>query len=157
MNKETFNILYEKSLKLVHKYHKDMVDKGNNPYIDHLLYVSNNCCSYEGKIAGLLHDILEDTECTENTLLENEIPIEIINAIKLLTRTSDETYANYIDRLINSENTIALEVKSSDLSNNMDLSRLDSITEKDIQRVNKRYKPAKEKVLNKLNELNNKN
>lgn len=150
MDKYTFNKLYETSLKLVYKYHKDMVDKGGNPYIEHLLYVSNNCNTYESKIAGLLHDILEDTECSEYTLLSQGIPTDVVEAIKLLTKKDSEKYNDYIERLINSENNIALEVKLSDLSHNMDLSRLKVVTEKDLNRVEKRYKPTKEKILKAL-------
>lgn len=154
MDKHTFNQLYKKALKLVYQYHKDMVDKGGNPYINHLLYVSNNCNTYESKIAGLLHDILEDTQCTEYVLLENNIPKEIVDAVKFLTKNNNEAYNEYIDRLINSKNTIALEVKLWDLSNNMDLDRLKDVTKKDLDRVSKRYKPAKEKILKTLNEIN---
>lgn len=154
MDKHTFNILYENSLKLIYLHHKDSVDKGNNPYIDHLLYVSNNCTNYKSKIAGLLHDILEDTSCTEYDLLKNNIPKDIVDAIKLLTKKEGAIYKEYIKQLVNSNNAIALEVKFWDLTNNMDLSRLDNITEKDLSRVDERYKPAREKISEKLKELN---
>ena len=149
-----FDKVYKIALELINLYHKDMMDKGNNPCIEHLLYVSNNCINKDAKIAGLLHDILEDTDCTEQILIDSNISTDIIKAIKLLTKSDNETYASYIDNLVASNNIIALEVKFWDLSNNMDLSRLDTITEKDLNRVKKRYKPAQKKILEKLNELN---
>lgn len=154
MDKHEFNTVYENSLKLIYEHHKDNVDKGNNPYINHLLYVSNNCTNFKSKITGLLHDILEDTDCTEYQLLRNNVSQDIVDAIKLLTKKEDITYNEYINQLIDSNNAIALEVKFWDLTNNMDLSRLDNITEKDLKRVEKRYKPAKEKISKKLKELN---
>lgn len=154
MENHEFDKTYKTALELINLHHKDMTDKGNNPYIEHLLYVSNNCINKDAKIAGLLHDILEDTDCTEQILIDNNISTDVINAIKLLTKPDNETYANYIDNLVASNNIIALEVKFWDLSNNMDLSRLETITERDLNRVKKRYKPAQKKILEKLNELN---
>lgn len=154
MDNYIFDKAYKTALELINLYHKDMMDKGNNPYIEHLLYVSNNCINKDAKIAGLLHDILEDTDCTEQILIDSNISTDIIKAIKLLTKSDNETYASYIDNLVASNNIIALEVKFWDLSNNMDLSRLETITERDLNRVKKRYKPAQKKILEKLNELN---
>lgn len=154
MDNYIFDKAYKTALELINLYHKDMMDKGNNPYIEHLLYVSNNCINKDAKIAGLLHDILEDTDCTEQILIDSNISTDIIKAIKLLTKSDNETYSSYIDNLVASNNIIALEVKFWDLSNNMDLSRLETITERDLNRVKKRYKPAQKKILEKLNELN---
>lgn len=153
MNDKMFKTLYNISLDLVEKHHKDSVDKGGNAYLEHLIYVSNNCSTYEAKIAGLLHDILEDTNCTEYDLLKNNIPKDIIDNVKLLTKKEDVTYKEYISQIVNSNNAIALEVKFWDLTNNMDLNRLNNVTEKDLMRVEKRYKPAREKISEKLKEL----
>ncbi len=52
-------------------------------------------------MVALLHDILEDTEVTYEDL-SKVLPYDIINDIFALTRKSDETYFEYIDRITKS-------------------------------------------------------
>ena len=49
-------------------------------------------------------------------------------------------------------NKIALNVKLSDLKCNMDINRIKNPTTNDYERIHKRYEPAYDKILNKLNE-----
>ncbi len=58
-------------------------------------------------------------------------PNEIVDTIKLVTFNKETPYLDYI-RLIKN-NPIARQVKISDLKHNSDLSRYDTITEKDLQ------------------------
>ena len=60
---------------------------------------------------------------------------------------------DYIERIINSDNEDALEVKLADLKHNMDISRLENPTVKDFSRIEKRYRPNYIKIQNKLNEM----
>ncbi len=144
---------YDDALDFVKDLFDGVVDKGGNPYIEHLVAVSNGVDSEEEKICGLLHDVLEDTYITEHDLEEIGIQRNIIDAIKLVSRNPDETYNAFIDRIIKSKNTMALKVKLADLNHNSDISRITNSTEKDYRRVEKRYKPAKEKIIKKLKEL----
>ena len=127
---------------LAYKYFKNKKDKGGNPYMEHLIYVSEHCLSNNSKIVGVLHDILEDTDISiaelEAILHEN-----LIEAIQLLTRRKDEHYSDYIGRIVNSNNLIAIEVKLHDLENNMDITRLNKLVigENDLNRIRK-YKKA---------------
>ena len=139
---------------LAYKYFKDKIDKGGNPYMKHLNFVKNHCLTYDGQIVGILHDILEDTDCSygelKSTICEN-----LIECIQLLTRKENEKYSDYIGRIIDSNNVIALEVKLHDLENNMDITRLKCIGQKDIDRI-KKYKKAYNRVWSKYIELFNK-
>ena len=139
---------------LAYKYFKDKKDKGGNPYMQHLRFVKNHCLTYDGQIVGILHDILEDTDCSiyelENILHEN-----LIECIQLLTRKENEKYSDYIGSIVNSNNIIALEVKLHDLENNMDITRLKYVEQKDIDRI-KKYKKAYNRVWSKYIELFNK-
>ena len=47
----------------------------------------------------------------------------------------------------------ALEVKLADLKNNIDLTRIKNPSVKDYERVEKRYMPSYEKILNRLKEI----
>ena len=76
----------EETQKLVKKYFKDKVDKGNNPYMEHLEYVSSLGRNETEKIIGLLHDTLEETELTKEELLEFGFSKEIVEVIEILNR-----------------------------------------------------------------------
>ena len=62
-------------------------------------------------------------------------------------------YSDYIDRIVASNNKDALNVKLADLNHNMDISRIKNPTLKDVDRIEKRYRPAYIKILNKLEEM----
>ncbi len=139
-----------KAKELIIKYFGDKKDKGGNPYIKHLEYVSSKGRNEEEKIIGLLHDILEDTKLTEKDLISNGFNQNIIKIIKILTRDKKNSYDEYINNIIKSNSEVALYIKKIDMEHNMDLSRIKNITEKDIERIEKKYKPNYIKICNAL-------
>lgn len=152
------------ALQLCHKLHSDQNDKCGQPYWIHPFtvamrgftgYDSSKHISYA--IVGLLHDIPEDTGmCVEALATLIELTDEEIKAIKLLTRKDGILYNEYIDRIVESNNEIAITVKLDDLLHNMNLNRFTEanidVSEKDEQRADK-YKSAFYKLHNKLNEI----
>lgn len=139
--------LYEKATKIVDRVFENDLDKGGVPYLEHLFYVSNRGENEKEKVAGLLHDIIEDKKVKEKDLLEIGFPLEIVEVVGLLTRNKNkETYSSYIDRLIQSNNIAALKIKVRDMEHNMDLSRIPNPTEKDYQRNAQKYIPQYRKV-----------
>ena len=137
---KTSNEQLEIAIELAIKYHKGQIDKGGNAYILHPLEVMNNVNRMESKIVAVLHDIIEDTECTVDTLREWGINEDAIESINVLTHKEGMSYMEYIREI--SYDFIATEVKLADLKCNMDLSRLNrKITNKDLER-NKKYMKA---------------
>ena len=148
-----FKRLKKETENLIHKYFKDKKDKGGNDYIFHLYAVANavNAESARENIdyssdeyefykkayyVALLHDILEDTECTEEELIEIGCDAEMIEAIKAITRLkSEQFYYHFIKRV--SENPIATLVKIYDLENNMDVRRLNVFGDYEMKRLKK--------------------
>ena len=61
--------------------------------------------------------------------------------MEILCKRKNEKYFDYIDRIKATKLTI--NVKLSDLKDNMNLDRLKEVTEKDLKRLEK-YKKAKE-------------
>lgn len=137
---------YDYTLKFVYELFKDKKDKSNKPYVDHLIRVSSNFNEEKLKIISLLHDTIEDTDVNASKLLEMGYEKDIVNAVELLTNTFN-SYDEFIDNIINSNNELAIKVKLKDLEDNMNLSRLIEIKEKDIIR-NIKY----EKAYNRLKE-----
>ena len=122
-------------------------DKGGKPYIDHLKRVAENSKNYftganylaDLEIIALLHDLLEDSpEWTKKHLDSIFKDILIVDAVLRLTKRPELSYDDYIKNISNCR--YARAVKLADLKDNMDLTRLPKITEKDIERVKKYHK-----------------
>ena len=86
-------------------------------------------------IVAILHDVLEDTFVTKAYLIEEEFRDIIISAIEAITKIRYEEYNNYINRV--KSNKLATTVKIADLLDNINLSRLTTISVKDINRTRK--------------------
>lgn len=157
LDKENFefikniNDLVKKATMIANIFFKDKKDKGGYPYLGHLQYVSNGFDDTNHKVVGLLHDVIEDTVVSKTILKELGFPDNIIDAIDILTRKTED-YSSYIDSIVNSNNLLAIDVKMKDLEHNMDITRISNPTEEDRKRIEK-YKKSFEKLEKKRNEL----
>ncbi|MEO1657768.1 MAG: GTP pyrophosphokinase [Pseudomonadota bacterium] len=131
------------ALALASRFHAGQTDWAGRSYLEHICAVVAGASSANGKVVAALHDILEDTDCDVDQL-QKLFPIEIVDAVVALTRTDQETYRRFIERV--AENALATEVKLSDLAHNMDLSRIPDPQQKDFDR-NRKYERAKERLL----------
>lgn len=133
--------LLEKALQIAVKAHSGQIDKAGSAHIFHPIRVSNRCSTDDERIVALLHDTIEDTEVTAEYLLMEGFPRNIVDAILSVTRNEDESYDDFIKR--SRLNPIGRQVKLHDLEDNMDITRLNELTEKDIYRLNKYIKAYK--------------
>lgn len=147
------NDLLLKTLELVIKLFEGKTDKAGLPYYNHLLKVYANVSEYDEKIIALLHDVVEDTDITFDNLKEYGYPDSILEALKVLTKKKGEYYPDYIERIIESNNIQAMNVKLADLKHNIDINRIEKPTINDYERINKRYIPAINKIQNKLEQI----
>ena len=101
--------------------------------------------SEEEMIVAILHDVVEDSEkWSFDKLKEEGFSKKIINSLRSVTKENkNEDYEKFIDRSI--KDKIGRKVKIADISDNLDISRLKEVTDKDIIRINK-YKKALEKL-----------
>ena len=150
--KESKDLIY-KSLEIVTKLFNDKCDKGGFPYVIHLLKVYSGVSDYFEKVCALLHDVIEDTKITYDDLKEIGYNKDVIDVLQILTKIKGEDYQKYIERIINSGNIHAMNIKLVDLRHNMDPTRIKNPTTNDYERISKRYEPAYRKILNKLNEM----
>jgi GTP diphosphokinase / guanosine-3',5'-bis(diphosphate) 3'-diphosphatase len=128
----------EQAIQLATSLHAGQVDKAGKDYITHPLRVMNSVEGETEKIVAVLHDTLEDTGITFEEL-ENLFGTAVAAAVKALSRSEHEEYFDFIDRV--KQNPIAIRVKIADLQDNLDLSRLELITEQDLKRSEK-YRKA---------------
>jgi (p)ppGpp synthase/HD superfamily hydrolase len=125
--------------------HDGQLDKGGKPYIEHVIRVMADQWSEDGKIVAMLHDVLEDSNiCTLEDLTNLGFSNEVVFAVDCLTKKENENYETYIKKI--KFNPLAACVKIADLRDNMNLSRLKEITDKDIARC-KKYQEAIEDLI----------
>ena len=109
----------ELCLSIAVKAHEGQTDKNGEAYILHPLAVGLMGATDEERMAGFLHDVVEDTAWTFGQLAEAGVPEGVVNALRLLTHTPGEDYLQYVQRIIDSGNPIALHVKRNDLTHNL--------------------------------------
>lgn len=113
----------EIALEIAMMAHKGQRDLDGNPAILNLLTVAmkgNN----EGEIvAGLLHDVVEDTDWTFEDLLKTGISERVVDALRLLTHNKDDDYLDFVQRIAVSCNPIAINVMCNVLDHNIERGR----------------------------------
>ena len=117
--------------------HQDQLDKNGTPYILHPIRMMLEMDSEEQMIATILHDVVEDTEWTLDQLRVEGFSDRIVDLVDLLSRRDTESYDEFIERI--RTDPVAEKIKHADLEDNMDLTRLPEITEKDISRLKRSH------------------
>ncbi len=108
------------------------------PYVFHPFHLAEQMDDEYTTCIALLHDVVEDTDTTLEQL-SLLFPKEIINAVALLTHDNAVPYLDYVKAI--KKDSLALKVKLADLKHNSDITRLDTIDEKALNRLEK-YKKA---------------
>ena len=136
--------------------HQKQTDKGNNPYILHPLRVMMSLRTEDEMIVGVLHDVVED--CAQDgfdwDFLEKcGFSSTVLQALNTVTKTPEEekhfkslsgqdrinAYLEFVSRA--KSNPIGRRVKRADIFDNLNVSRIDELTQKDLDRLNQ-YKKA---------------
>ena len=125
----------KKALKLCFEAHKDQVDKSGLPYVFHPFHLAEQMQDENTTIVALLHDVVEDTDYTLDDLRAMGFGDEVMEALSYMTHDPAVPYMEYVARI--RENDIARRVKLADLRHNSDITRLDSIDQKALDRVAK--------------------
>jgi (p)ppGpp synthase/HD superfamily hydrolase len=92
---------------------------GDEPYIMHPIRVALRLVDDSDLyVAGLLHDVLEDSDLTYVDLHNAGIPKNIVDVVIVVTRRKGESYMEYIERVANDPSD-AWKVKRADLYENL--------------------------------------
>ena len=130
----------ERAIQIAVAAHAGIKDKGGKPYILHPIKVMMRVETEEEQIVAILHDVVEDTDWTFDALRNEGFSETVIEALETVTKQSeDEDYKDFIKRSL--QNDIGRKVKIADLRENLDVTRIGELSEKDIKRINK-YKKA---------------
>ncbi len=145
--------LLSKAIFLATTFHNNQFDKAGVPYILHCIKVMHYLKSDDEELncIAILHDIIEDTKCSDIELYEAGMTDRIVNGIKALTKLKGMTIEQYLTQI--KANKDAIKVKMCDLRHNSDIRRLKDVKQKDFDRIVKYHKMFQE--LNKLKETKN--
>ena len=130
--------LTKQALKLCFEAHRDQVDKSGIPYVFHPFHLAEQMKTEETVTIALLHDVVEDTDYSITDLISMGYPKKVTDALALLTHDNNVPYMEYVAKI--KENPLARAVKLADLLHNSDLSRLDIIDQKALERKEKYLK-----------------
>lgn len=110
----------DKCFELATKYHKNQKRRDGSEYINHPIAVAKMVkdagYSEEYQATALFHDLLEDTECTKQEILELS-SAEVLEAVYLVTKRHNLPEEKYIERIL--ANSIAKVVKNFDRIHNL--------------------------------------
>ena len=148
----------QKAISIAVEAHEGQTDKGGSPYILHPLRVMMSLKTEDEMIVGVLHDVIED--CSDKgfdweRLRQEGFTGEILEALYSVTKTPEEeayfktlsgeekisAYIEFVARA--KQNAIGRRVKRADIFENLNVSRLGELREKDLFRLNQ-YKRAVE-------------
>lgn len=130
--------------------HDGQFDKGGTAYFRHVQAVGLALTSFgpHAVAAGYLHDVIEDTEATADTLLEDHgIPAEVVHAVRFVSRNlyaDDLTYMDMIRSIATEGPYIARLVKIADNAHNTRVDRvIPDMDEEFLAFSRKRYARAR--------------
>ncbi len=133
--------------RLAELHHRGQVDKAGNPYIDHPRAVAEALHEHgaHAVMAGLLHDIVEDTAVTLDYLRHLGYPDEVVAAVDSVTRRPGEDYMDLIRRA--AANPLGRLVKIEDNKHNSDPARLVLLTPDEREWFTQKYARARAVLL----------
>ena len=95
--------LYEKAYEFAKEKHGTQKRIGGDPYITHPVAVADilkkDGYDIEYQIVALFHDLLEDTDATEDEI-HSIAGEEVLQAVKLLTKEKGYDMQTYVNRII---------------------------------------------------------
>ena len=138
--------LTNKALCIAYNAHHGQVDTNGIPYIFHPIHLAEQMEDEISCCCALLHDVVEDTDVTIETLAK-DFPSEVIDVLKLLTHKEDVPYLDYVRAI--KQNPIAVKVKLADIAHNSDQSRCigSSVSAEKLAYWHNKYQTAKKVLL----------
>jgi (p)ppGpp synthase/HD superfamily hydrolase len=152
----------EDAIKLAAEAHKGQVDKTGADYIDHPVSVSGlvsllpsfHELSDEDRrtavLTAVLHDVLEDTTETVESLLSAGVPENVVRIVQILTKNRKEDLGTYHNRVV--ADPIARCVKTADLLHNNLPQRKKGLTDTTAIRLGLKYGVAIPRIVSKTDE-----
>ncbi len=123
--------------------HEGQKDKAGAPYIEHPLRVMGRLPPGDvtGRMAAVLHDVVEDQGVTSEELRALGVPAEVIEAVVILSHPKGEDDDVYWARIAG--HALAKRVKLADIADNSDESRLALLPAEVASKLRAKYAKAR--------------
>lgn len=134
---------------LVARAHAGQVDKLGRDYITaHLEPIAESLKPHgeDAEMAGLLHDVLEDTPVTAGALLTAGVPPHVVRAVESVSKRTGEPYDDLIQRA--AADPLGRLVKLADNARNLESN--DALAKTDPEtatRLREKYERARKRLL----------
>jgi (p)ppGpp synthase/HD superfamily hydrolase len=130
--------LLDKAVAIAVEAHRGQKDRYGAAYILHPLRLMARLNTPLEKMIGVLHDVVEDTDWTFDSLRREGFPETVLEALQCMTKKNGEAYEDFVRR--SASLPLAKKVKLADLEDNMDIRRMPEVTEQDLPRLQKYLK-----------------
>ncbi|WP_435113317.1 HD domain-containing protein [Nocardiopsis synnemataformans] len=123
--------------------HGGQTDKAGHPYVRHVIAVRDLLAPHGdyAQIAGVLHDVLEDTPLTAADLAARGCPPQVLDALDAVTRRPNEDYTAAVRRA--AAHPLGRLVKLADNLHNSDPERLAELPTAVAERLTAKYTAAR--------------
>lgn len=118
--------MLEKAIEFARKALEGQYSSNGEPYINHSLRIMEQMSTETEKMIAVLHDVLEDSQCSIYDLEASGFPREVVECVEQLTRNNDVTYFEYIDDI--STNDICSKIKLAEIEDNKDINRVNKLS-----------------------------
>ncbi|MGW6741735.1 HD domain-containing protein [Streptomyces sp. NPDC055025] len=124
--------------------HAGQVDKIGVPYIRHVRAVAAGLAPFgdDWVMAGLLHDVIEDTDWTAGQLRDAGVPRHVVSVVEAVTNQRGVPYEEKIRHIVSDRN--ATLVKISDNAHNSHPDRAARLPEEKRDRLAAKYRAARD-------------
>ncbi|MEW2576729.1 HD domain-containing protein [Streptomyces syringium] len=128
---------------LADRAHAGQVDKIGVPYIEHVRAVAAGLAPFGDELvmAGLLHDIIEDTDWTAGQLRAAGVPVRVVEIVEAVTNQPGTSYAGRIQRITGDAQ--ATLVKIADNAHNSHPDRAARLSPDKRARLADKYRAAR--------------
>ena len=148
----------DEALEIITYEFRGQKDIDGNPAILHPLTVGLMGVNDNEKTVGFLHDLIEDCDWSIEDLQTEGFLDEVVEAVDILTHRKDEdSYDEYVNKIILSGNRLAINVKLNDLHHNLQRGKVsyeaavasnDAAKIKELKRINAKHEKALEMIKN---------
>lgn len=128
---------------LAARAHEGQRDRVGAPYVEHVRAVADGVAAYGEhlRMAGLLHDVLEDTDWTADGLLAAGVPEAVVETVVRVTRRPGQGYREMIEEV--AADRSACLVKIADNAHNSRADRAALLPVGQRERLAARYADAR--------------
>ncbi|WP_330158239.1 metal-dependent phosphohydrolase [Nocardiopsis tropica] len=140
----TVEMTLDQASRLAWSVHAGQVDRAGRPYSEHVFAVRDLLAPHgvHAQMAGVLHDVLEDTPVTADDLRGRGCPEVVVRAVESVSRRPGESYGDLVRRA--AADPLGRLVKLADNRHNSDEGRLAALPAEQADRLRAKYARARE-------------